>query len=275
MSDHPAPLSFVRMTELPCAWMGDVPRFLAASQEDLLASLTRFVVEKGGPQLAAWDRSLSTLRDAFEGSMPAASGFGVVLEFELHRGGGRRPDLIVLENGTVLVVEFKNRVEAEASDFDQVRGYVRDLEEYHGGCRDRLLVPVLVPIGSSQPSFERDGVYVTSPAGLGALIREHARKARGGRAGVETWTAAPCNPLPALIEAARLLFEKKPLPEIRRAASAKIPETVALVESIARDSIERTEKTLILLTGVPGSGKTLVGLSTAHSRELGMPAAFL
>jgi hypothetical protein len=105
--------------------MGDVPRFLATSQEELLNDLTRFVIEKGGPQLAAWDRSLSTLRDAFEAAMPSASGFGLVLEFELHRGGGHRPDLIVLENGTVLVVEFKNRVEPEASDFDQVRGYVR------------------------------------------------------------------------------------------------------------------------------------------------------
>src|SRR5438105_15359128 len=145
------------MTELPCAWMGDVPRFLATSQEELLSDLTRFVVEKGGPQLAAWDRSLSTLRDAFESAMPSASGFGLVLEFEVHRGGGRRPDLIVLENGIVLVVEFKNRVEAEASDFDQVRGYVRDLQEYHAGCRDRQLVPVLVPIGSTQPSYMRDG----------------------------------------------------------------------------------------------------------------------
>ena len=103
--------------------------------------------------------------------MPSSAGFGLVLEFELHRGGGRRPDLIILENGTVLVVEFKNRVEPEASDFDQVRGYVRDLEEYHAGCRDRQLVPVLVPIGSSQSSYERDGVHVTSPSGLSALIR--------------------------------------------------------------------------------------------------------
>lgn len=207
--------------------------------------------------------------------MPYSAGFGLVLEFELHRGGGRRPDLIVLENGTILVVEFKNRVEPEASDFDQVRGYVRDLEEYHAGCRDRQLVPILVPIGSSQPTYERDGVHVTSPAGLSTLIREHARRARGQRAGVENWTTAPCKPLPALIEAARLIFEKKPLPEIRRAASARIPETVALVESLARDSIGRDQRTLILVTGVPGSGKTLVGLATAHSRQLGVPAAFL
>lgn len=77
------------------------------------------------------------------------------------------------------------------------------------------------------------------------------------------------------MEAARLLFERQPLPRIRRAESARIPETVALIESVVRDAAMRRSHSLVLLAGVPGSGKTLVGLQLVHSRDLPLPAVFV
>ena len=123
------------MASAPCAWHGSVETFLATPEESILSSLTAYLRETGAPQVLAWDRSLRVLRDQLGTCMPEASGFSLVLEFELPRTGGRRPDLIVLENGLVLVVEFKNRVTAEPQDLDQVNGYVRDLREYHAACR--------------------------------------------------------------------------------------------------------------------------------------------
>ncbi|PYV39437.1 MAG: hypothetical protein DMG09_09170 [Acidobacteria bacterium] len=112
------------MPETPFAWAGDVRAFLDTPEEELLRELTRFARETGAPQLFAWDRSLGILRRELTQCGAHAERFGLVLEFELHRGGGRRPDLIVLENGIVLVVEFKNRVDPEPADLDQVRTYV-------------------------------------------------------------------------------------------------------------------------------------------------------
>jgi hypothetical protein len=263
------------VSEAPYAWAGDVASFVATSDEELLGSLTRFARETGAAQLFAWHRSIGVLREQFQQCLPDAAGFGLVLEFELPRSGGRRPDLILLENGTVLVVEFKNRVDVELADLDQVRNYARDLEDYHDGCRDRHLVPVLVPIGMTRASYEADGVHVVPPAELGRLVRDLSAHARGRKADVSAWTAAPYAPLPALVQAARLLFERQPLPRIRRAESNRIPETVARIESIVQDSIDRGLRSLVLLTGVPGSGKTLVGLQLVHSRHLAVPAVFL
>src|SRR5207245_2543013 len=104
-----------------------VRSFLETPETEILAALTRFARETGSPQLFAWDRSLGALRRELATCLPQAATFALVLEYELPRSGGRRPDLIVLENGSVLVVEFKNRVEAEAADLDQILGYVRGL----------------------------------------------------------------------------------------------------------------------------------------------------
>lgn len=263
------------MFEPAYAWAGDVATFVATPDEDLLGALTRFLRETGGPQLLAWHRSISVLREQFRTCLPHAASFGLVLEFELPRSGGRRPDLIVLENGTVLVVEFKNRVEVEQADLDQVLGYVRDLEDYHAGCQGRRLVPVVIPIGMRGGPFQRNGVRVIPPSMLGDLIRELCPFPSGKPADVAAWTSAPYCPLPSLVEAARLLFERQPLPRIRRAESARIPETVSLVESIVGEAARHNRRTLVLVSGVPGSGKTLLGLQLVHSRDLALPAVFV
>lgn len=249
--------------------------FLEVSEEEILRRLTRFTRETGAPQLFAWDRSVGVLRRELDRCLPDAAGFGVVLEFELPRSGGRRPDLILLENGIVVVIEFKNRVRAEPADIDQVLGYVRNLAEYHAGCRDRAVVPVLVPVGMTGGGYEDRGVLVLPPEGLGAWLRDLARRGAGRRADPAEWIAAPYEPLPGLVEASRLLFERQPLPRLRRAESAGIPEVVSFLEESLRRAIEERRRKLVFLTGVPGSGKTLVGLQLAHSRALGVPALFL
>ncbi len=256
-------------------WAGDVVTFLATPVVEVMRDLSAFVRERGSPQLFAWDRSLSVLREQLSDCMPDASTFALILEYEIPHGGGRRPDLIVLQNGTVLVVEFKNRVLAEQADIDQVKGYTRDLEQYHTGSWQRKLIPVLVPIGMEGETEERDGVHVVPARRLGHLIRGLHGYGCVSRPDARTWADAEYAPLPALVEAARLLFERQELPQIRTAESARVPETVALMEQIVSDTRARRGRSLVLLTGVPGSGKTLVGLQLVHSRALSAPAVFL
>jgi len=207
--------------------------------------------------------------------MPDASGFALVLEFDLPRSSGHRPDLIVLENGTVLIVEFKNRVIVEPEDLMQVLGYRRRLEDYHQASRTKRLIPILVPIGMTEPARTEQGVHVVGPAGLGAVIRKLAKSGKGRKVNGEAWIRSPYEPLPALVEAARLLFQQQPLPRVKRAESARIPQTVKEISTAIHSGLAKRGRTLILLTGVPGSGKTLVGLQLVHSREWSAPAVVL
>jgi len=259
----------------PCAWSGTVGDFLAVSETEILGALTHHLRETGPPQLFAWRDSLRALRDGLGACLPEAADCGLVLEYELPRSGGRRPDLIFLNNGIVLVIEFKNRVAPEAADFDQVLGYVRDLSEYHAGCRDKRLVPVLVPVGFQGAPFEEQGVRTAAPKDLVRIIKEISAHPRKQSPDTGRWVQSSYEPLPALVEAARLLFERKPLPRIRAAEAENIPARVERVEFLANAAIDRKERRLILITGVPGSGKTLIGLQTAYSRNLNAPAVLL
>jgi hypothetical protein len=251
--------------------MGDVSRFLATPDHEVLRQLVHFSVERGTPQVMAWDRSLHVLREQLRDCLPEVGGCGIVLEFELPRSGGARPDLILLENGCVLVVEFKNRVEVEPGDLEQVNGYVLHLRDYHAGCRGKNVVPILIPIGyQGQPRFEK-GVEIIPPHGLAALVRRYGPRPADAAA----WARAPYEAQPALVEAARLLFERQPLPRIRSVEDARLPETIAKVNEILRHAIQSGKRVLVLLAGVPGSGKTLAGLQIAHSRDLGTKGLFL
>ena len=79
--------------------------------------------------------------------------------------GGRRPDMIVLENGVVLILEFKGKPSWSFSDVDQTLGYRRDLENYHSVCQDgqHPVHAILVLTRSSELPTERDGVRICGP----------------------------------------------------------------------------------------------------------------
>ena len=74
-------------------------------------------------------------------------------------------------------------------------------------------------------------------------------------------------PLPSLIKAARELFSSGTLTRIHRAAAATEP-TLFECSSIIHKTAKNKRRALILISGVPGAGKTLVGLQLAHAKYL-------
>lgn len=272
-----------------CGWRGDFQTLLETETPTITRELSRFLLDRSGDQLAAWDSSLGILRSEAAKcitELPEARWFAAILEYELPRDHGRRPDVVVLENGTVAVIEFKERGRILQVDHDQVAAYARDLGNYHSACDDRRLVPILVPTRYRGGPVVDDGVHVCSPSGLGRLLVDLTSGSTLARPDSESWVRGEYAPLPGLVEAARILFQRSPLPRIKRAESARIPEVVARVIDVAATAQREGARHLVLLTGVPGSGKTLVGLQVAHHGELrslipahersrGAPAVFL
>lgn len=254
------------------AWDSLLGHLVAEQPGAVLAALQEFVPDHSNDQTVSWTRSLEILqtdgREVIE-RVPESTAHGSILEYLLPREGGRRPDVILLQDAAVLVIEFKNKVKVNVGDIDQVAAYARDLREYHSGCHGLPVIPILLYVGSG-PRVETAGVTLTTSGDFATLVAELARKHAHTPPKLElsTWLEGRYEPLPGIVEAARLLFKRLPLPFIRRAHSFGIPETVAYVLDVYERARAECRNHLVLLTGVPGAGKTLVGLQVVHSDRL-------
>lgn len=182
---------------------------------------------------------------------------------------------IVLERGCVAVLELKGALHPSRAALDQALGYARDLSAYHAACVGRRVIPVLLNRGSGSHPVVRDGVHVVGPEGLDALLEQLA-DANEPVIPVRDFLAEDAYaPLPSIIQAARDLFHRRQLPMIKRARAATDP-ALQYLSDIAREAARTKTRHLVLLSGIPGSGKTLVGLQLVHSHwldDLAVPRA--
>lgn len=221
-------------------------------------------------QIRAWRDAIPPLQDEVEKSLQRdsiASGYSAILEYQLPLDL-RRPDVIFLVANGVLVVELKGKVAATQADIDQVSAYARDLRCYHRECADRPVVPVLVPTRARGIVGEVGGVIVAGPDVLDSIVADIALRHPGVPIDRASFvTPAAYQPLPTLVKAARELFVSGKLPRIQRAAAATEP-AVKLISEICHTAALTKSRHLVLVTGVPGAGKTLVGLQAVHAKYL-------
>lgn len=264
-------------------WQSDLDTFSNSEPKVVRLRLHEFVTDASPEQLRAWDQSVPWLqRECRELTVrePSAREYTAILEYELPRDF-RRPDVIVLEGGCVVVVELKGYLHASQAAVDQALGYARDLSAYHASCAGRSVFPVLVTRGSDSEPTLRDGVYVVGPSGLDVLLGRFSQKGESIVPVSEFLAPDSYAPLPSIVQAARQLFKKQPLPLIKRARAATDP-ALQHITAIAHEAARTETRHLVLLSGVPGSGKTLVGLQLVHAgwlddlaveRDNGRPSA--
>jgi hypothetical protein len=220
--------------------------------------------------LRAWDESIPLLqKEAGEilAVRETAPGYGAILEYRLPLEE-RRPDVVLLADGAVVVLELKGKEAHTQADLDQAAAYARDLSAYHASCQERTVEAVLVPTRASAVPVMQDGVWVVGPAGLDVLIERMATEARGSQIDLRQFLDAQAyRPLPDLVEAARELFLSRTVREIWRAKAVTDPAVDAM-SAIAHEAARDGRRHLVLITGVPGAGKTLVGMRAVHARYL-------
>ncbi len=253
-----------------CGWRSDLPTFYQTTSAAVIRRLVNFVHDASAEQQSAWRAHVPRLqkecrelavRDDF------ANSYTAILEYQLPYDL-RRVDLIVLERAAVVVAELKGYRALSNAAIDQVLGYVRDLRAYHRECADRPVVPVLISSAAARPPWRREGVTVCPPEDVDEVLTEIARDNPGPPVRADDFVAPGAYlPLPTIVQAARQLFEKRELPYIKRAQSETEP-ALEQITGVAHQAAKDGTRHLVLLSGVPGSGKTLVGLQLVHSRWL-------
>lgn len=264
-------------------WIGTVAQFvelrLAAWQESLNASYQALYQQRvTATQNQAWQDCGEILQAQLAQLLPTRSdsaGWTLIFEYELPREGGRRPDLVLLGAGQILVFEFKQKTKPSQADLDQVAAYARDLREYHRASHHRSVTPLLVPTRRTQTSE----LPVLSPSELADFLQQ--LEPLEPEIAAEAWVKSDYAPLPTVIQAARTIFQQEPLPDIRRARSAGIPQVLDYLEQLVATAQTKQQRHLVLITGLPGAGKTLVGLQFVYQYPLdqanptGQAAVFL
>ncbi|HEX3296835.1 MAG TPA: DNA/RNA helicase domain-containing protein [Nocardioides sp.] len=254
-------------------WGGTVGGFLSSAPEGVRSSLEQHLLgllgsPASGSQKDAWTEEEALVRESLRGlaiARPDVVGWGIALEYELPLEGGRRPDIVLHSGDKLFVLEFKQSDIAAQAAVDQVSAYARDLAEYHQASHALDVEPVLVLTKADGASRQVGDVPALAPKDLAAYLL-HEASPHGAAPDFDAWLEAPYEPLPSLIDAARMIFREEPLPYIRSAQSAGIPEAVALLSRLAKEAERDSSRKLALLAGVPGAGKTLTGLQLVYDR---------
>jgi hypothetical protein len=256
------------------AWYdASIADFLAADPDAIIGRLTQASnVAVEGTQTTAWREQIALLKPALAG----LSGL-VLFEFNIPRMG-RRIDVVLLIGSVIFVVEYKVGESAfERAAVDQVWDYALDLKNFHEGSHNVAVVPILVATDATDapalaPQFSTDGVcrpLQTTSARLRETIDQLLLRVQGGVLNEALWLDAPYRPTPTIVEAARALYAQHSVEAIARhdAGAKNLHTTTVRIEELVDQAKTQGQKIICFVTGVPGAGKTLVGLNVATQRR--------
>ena len=246
--------------------------FVATSDNAVLGELTR---ASGGAlldtQRDAWLAEIELLRN----SLHDLDGM-LFLEFDVPRIGSRI-DAVIISRNVVIVIEFKvGEKTFKGADINQVWDYALDLKNFYQGSHAAPIVPILVAteaasrtptLGSADPDQVFRPVLVGA-GGLGDALHL-AIAVDGPPIDPVQWAASSYRPTPTIIDAARALYAHHSVDAIARndAETQNLGRTSRRVEAVIEEAQRNGTKAIVFVTGVPGAGKTLVGLDIATRKS--------
>ncbi len=258
------------MTGTNYGWAGSVSDFLQTPQIEIVEALKAHYYQCTGEHAndshqTAWVDTLKIMQKNLVDIkllQSSSADWFIVFEFELPRERGRRPDVILLTDTAMFVLEFKGYAYIETGHVDQVRAYVRDLVAYHSttGAYNGAVVPILVLARGQNIRLAQGTVQIVSGNFLADVISTLHARCHVKNHSIPVWLTGEYQPLPSLVEAARIIFRHEPFPQIKTAASSGINDALEYAMTVAKQAEAKHERHILFLTGVPGAGKTLVGI---------------
>jgi hypothetical protein len=270
-------------------YRSSVEEFLAQSEEHVLARLALGYANRGytsqyAEQTLVWERDISLLRRSFEQcviSSDSARSWGLLLEFSIPRKE-LRIDAVLLIRDVIVVLEAKTGPALPQAK-RQIEEYTLLLHYFHKASAKRRIVPIIVSpeADDSEPaalnrrqqfpqlaSYWVTQVQQSSWQGLSSLLIA-IEKLSLGQILAEEWDSSPYFPVPSILEAAVALKSGLSIREVAHseASEHEIENVRRAVQGYVERARAENHNAICFLTGVPGSGKTLVGLSLAHSDE--------
>ena len=250
-------------------YCNSIPGFIKDTSASIVGQLVRHSFEVGKEQTDAWDRQIYELQKRLESCGMEGD---IIFEYDIVRLG-KRIDVILLIRHMVFSLEFKNGKKAfVAQDAQQAEDYAIDIKNFHKESEDLYVCPILIatdaaPYGKPQSTgcypdkqvhLQRENMESLIPK----VLEISGMYGNDAPLDFERWFNSPYFPTPTIIAAAVEAYSTHELSEIAHSEAGQ--ENVNLCEKRINEVIEYAKasgkKCVCFVTGVPGAGKTLVGL---------------
>jgi len=252
-----------------------ITAFLEKEPDEILGLLVRRAGADGASiqtaQTEAWVEQIAILKPAL--ALYRDQG-ALYFEYSIPRLG-KRVDVLVLIGAVIFVIEFKiGEEDFTSSAIDQVCDYALDLKNFHETSHIAPIAPIIIPTRAKNAlttiGYTSHGDSVMFPIrttanSLGETIARVLNFAVGPSIQRTAWEEGRYHPTPTIIEAAMALYGGHKVEEISKkdAGAENLAITSSTIDEIIRASKANSWKSICFVTGVPGAGKTLVGLDIA------------
>ena len=250
-----------------------ITNFLITSNDEIIGKLTRADVHDINQETSSsWVEEINTLKDSLKDYSTRGS---VYFEYNIPRMG-RRADVIVLIDGIVFVLEYKTSERKFTRDAEiQVWDYALDLKNFQEGSLNRIIIPILICPSEKdryckiQLNHFEDNVYepiLTNAKRIKECIEVVLQNVKQETfypvSQDDIWAKSGYEPTPTIIEAAVALYTENTVEDLTK-HDGDVKSTSDCLSSIIEECRNNKRKAICFVTGVPGAGKTLIGLQTA------------
>jgi hypothetical protein len=285
---------------MPALFQSPVRDFLARPISEVVGTLSLHYAGQGftdqkTDQTESWAADVTSLQHTLRQAVALSPGiltWLVLLEFVIPRKE-KRIDVVLLTPGSITILELKAGAYASEA-LKQVEEYALLLHYFHKPSNRRRIFPFVVSPSAISSNISRlqqtefqfrsasTWIAPTSQCNWNDLaLRLKAiedLETEGEPIDAEAWPRGAYYPVPTIIEAALALQGGLNIREIAHSEASE--HEISAVKDVIQDVILGAQAegqfAICFLTGVPGSGKTLVGLSLAHSRQPNeMPIHFM
>jgi DUF2075 family protein len=260
--------------------------FLATNNDEIIGRLNKAgtsFVSQYTMATTSWESSIKKLQEAFKELTEINSlinGWHILLEYEIPRLSSRI-DAVILANDLIFVIEYKHdRRKYELADIRQVEDYANDLQDFHLESKNKTIIPVLLaPFAKSvNILIEANTLNYIKPC---LKVNEFTFSKIVYQAYLDysissdpliipdNWEQSKYQPTPTIVQAAKALFAGQKVETITKYGAEKndLKKTTSYLIEVIKEAKKENKKIVCFVTGVPGAGKTLVGLNVIHEKE--------
>lgn len=250
-------------------YCNSIPGFIKDKSESIIGQLVRHSFEINKDQSDAWERQVTELQNRLEACGMEGD---IIFEYDIVRLG-KRIDVILLIRHMVFSLEFKNGKEIfTAQDAQQAEDYAVDIKNFHKESEDLYVCPILIATDAApyakpqsidcypdkQVHLQRENIETLIPK----VTEISDLYGDDGEINFEKWFNSPYFPTPTIVAAAIEAYSTHNLSEIAHSEAGQENITICeeKIDSVVSYAQKNHKKCVCLVTGVPGAGKTLVGL---------------